>query len=70
MSTKEILYTMIDDLNEQQMLELIKLLNARKKSGKAASSVMGTLSNYADKKLIPQEDRAWERAAKQNYENT
>lgn len=70
MSTKELLYTMIDGLTEKQMLELINFLNGRKRSGKTAASVMGILSDYADKGLIPYEDGAWEKAVKQNYENT
>lgn len=65
MSTKELLYTMIDGLTEQQMLELINFLNSRTKHGKSAASVMGILSDYANASLIPQEDGAWERAAKQ-----
>lgn len=69
MSTKELLYSMIDSLTEQQMLELIDFMTDRKKQGISAASVMGSLANYADINLLPQEDKAWERAAKQNYEN-
>lgn len=70
MSTKEQLYTMIDQLTEQQMLELIDFLGSRKSHGKTAASVMGILSDYADPELIPLEENAWEKAVKQNYENT
>lgn len=69
MSTKELLYTKIDGLTEQQMLELIDFLDSRKKRGKPASEVIGILSEYADESLIPQEEGAWERAVKANYEN-
>ncbi len=69
MSTKELLYTMIDELTEQQCLELIHYLDSRKKRRKTAASVKGILSDYADPNLISQEDGAWERAVKRNYEN-
>lgn len=67
MSTKELLYTKIDGLTEQQMLELIDFLDSRKKRGKSVESVMGILSDYADESLVPQEEGAWERAVKANY---
>lgn len=70
MSTRERLYTIIDSLDEQQMQELIDFLNSRKRHGKTAASVKGILSHYANPDLIPLEENAWERAAKQNYENT
>lgn len=70
MSTKERLYSMINRLTEQQMLELIDYITDKEKQGRSAASVMGSLAEYADINLIPQESKAWERAAKQNYENT
>lgn len=70
MSTKELLYTMIDGLTEQQMLEIIDFLDSQKKRSRSAASVSGILSEYADVNLIQQEDGAWERSIKQNYENT
>ncbi len=70
MSTRERLYNIIDSLDEQQMQELIDFLNSRKRGGKPAASVKGILSRYANPDLIPLEENAWERAAKQNYENT
>ncbi len=69
MSTKERLYTMIDNLTEQQMQEVINYIDSRKKHGKTATSVMGILSDYANPDLIPLEEKAWERAVK-NHENT
>ncbi len=69
MSTKELLYSIIDELTEQQLLELICYLDSRKKRGKTVASVMGALSKYADPSLIQQEEGAWEREAARNYEN-
>lgn len=72
MSTKELLYAMIDRLTEEQMQGLIMLL-----SGKVSSqtyhdevySVMGGLSEYANPDLIPLEKDAWEIEVKAKYEN-
>lgn len=70
MSTKEMLYTMIDELTERQMLELIDFMKSRKKKGKPAAAVMGALAEYADSSLIPLEEKSWEEAVKKNYENS
>ena len=73
MSTKETLYAIINELNEQQMQGLIMLL-----SNKAVSptsyrdevyNVMGGLNQYADPALVPLEKDAWEKEVKAKYEN-
>ena len=70
MSTKELLYTMIDELTEQQMIQLISFINSHKKKGKTAASMKGVLYDYANADFFRQEDGAWERAVKQKYDNT
>ncbi len=70
MSTKELLYTMIEDLDERQMLEIIGFINSRKKKGRSAASVAGILSKYANPDLVPLEEGAWERAAIKKHENS
>ncbi|MCM1168043.1 MAG: hypothetical protein NC401_18830 [Ruminococcus sp.] len=69
MSTKERLYTLIEELDERQMLEIIGFITSRKKKGRSAASVVGILSEYANPDLVPLEKGAWERAAIQKHEN-
>ena len=76
MSTKELLYTIIDGLTEQQMQGLIMLLRGKETEKPSESyrdevySVMGGLSKYANPDLIPLEQDAWEMEVKAKYENT
>ncbi len=73
MSTKELLYTMIDELTEQQMQGLIMLLSGKENSKSyrdEVSSAMGSLAEYANPDLIPLEKGAWEIAVKAKYEET
>ncbi len=73
MSTKELLYTMIDELTEQQMQGLIMLLSGKENSKSyrdEVSSAMGRLAEYANPDLIPLEKDAWEIAVKAKYEET
>ena len=72
MSTKELLYSMIDKLTEQQMQELITLLsenNPQNTYRDEVYGVMGALKEYADPRLIPLENDAWEKEVKARYEN-
>lgn len=75
MSTRELLYTMIDGLTEQQMQGLIMLLSGKENKSDPKSyrdevySVMGGLSEYANPDLIPLEKDAWEMEVKAKYEN-
>lgn len=72
MSTKELLYTMIDELTEQQMQGLIMLLSGKSSPQSYRDdvySVMGSLHEYANPDLIPLEKDAWEMEVKSKYEN-
>lgn len=72
MSTKETLYAIIDELNEQQMQGLIMLLSNKVSPTSYRDevyNVMGGLNQYADPALIPLENDAWEKEVKAKYEN-
>lgn len=72
MSTKELLYTMIDKLTEQQMQDLIMLLSdkvSQKTYHDEVYSIMGGLNEYANLDLVPLEKDAWEIEVKSKYEN-
>ena len=68
MSTKEMAYSMIDTLTEEQLQEVIAFLKGYKKKTASVESVRGILSEYANPDLIAQEESAWERAVVENYE--
>ncbi len=73
MSTKELLYTMIDRLTEQQMQGLIMLLSGKENPKSYRDEVygaMGGLAEYANPDLIPLEKDAWEMEVKAKYEDT
>ncbi len=67
MSTKEIAYSIIDTLTEEQLQELLLFLKGYKKEKTSVESVRGILSEYANVDLISQEESAWERVAAENY---
>ena len=68
MSTKEMAYSMIDTLTEEQLQEVIVFLKGYKKKTASVESVRGILSEYANPDLIAQEESAWERTVVENYE--
>lgn len=76
MSTRELAYSLIDKLSENQLNAAVEFLNAlfempSQKSGKeiSAESVAGIASKYADPDLIPLEKEAWANAAAEKYKN-
>lgn len=68
MSTKEMAYSIIDTLTEEQLQELLIFLNGYNKKQVSVESVRGMLSAYANPDLIPLEESAWERTVAENYE--
>lgn len=74
MSTKELAYSLIDDLTESQLNEVIKILYAfseaavkKEKKGISAESVAGIAAKYANPDLIPLEKEAWANAAAEKF---
>ncbi len=70
MSTREMLYSVIDGLSEEQCQGLLMLLSGYNKKNTEPETVCGALSKYADPKLIPMEEGAWERTVTEKYENS
>lgn len=71
MGTREILYSMIDGLSEQQMQGLIMLLsNGDIQMKKNKKSARGIFSDCANPDLIPLEEGAWERTVAETYEDS
>ena len=76
MSTKELAYSLIDKLNENQLNAAVEFLSsffetASQKNSKKISieSVAGIASEYANPDLIPLEGEAWSNAAAEKYKN-
>lgn len=69
MSTREIVYSLIDELSEKQLQGLVLLLQGYCKKETSIEKVQGILSDYANTSLISEEKNAWEKAVKEKYEN-
>ena len=68
MSTKEMAYSIIDTLTEEQLQELMVFLKGYSKKTTPADSVFGILSGRSNGDLISQEVSVWERTVVENYE--
>lgn len=69
MSNREQVHTMVDEMSEEQLEELVTMIKRISHKRKTAKSLRGALSKYAKPELIPSEEGAWERAVTENYEN-
>lgn len=69
MSTKELLYAIIDKMTEEQMKALIVILNHNEQHTNKVpiDDIAGRLHKYANPGLIPLEKEAWANAAVENY---
>ncbi|MBR1529516.1 MAG: hypothetical protein IJ642_09480 [Oscillospiraceae bacterium] len=72
MSTREIAYSMIDHLDEEQLNALIVILRGMTKEEppkkkKSAASLCGIFHDVANPDLIPLEKTAWEQAAVEKH---
>ena len=68
MSTKELAYSMIDRLNEEQLDALVVILKGlfhepKESNSSDVDSVMGILHEYADPSKVPLEKEVWADAA-------
>lgn len=78
MSTKELAYSILDSLSEEQLKGFIMLFSGsgetRPKAGTSkvlsAESVAGMAAKYANPDLIPLEKEAWANAAAEKYKNS
>lgn len=77
MSTREMVYSLIDRLNDAQLEAIMSILNQfsipqyneanpRPKAG----TLKGALAEYAAPDLISQEKEAWANAAAEKYKNS
>lgn len=76
MSTRELAYSLIDRLSENQLNAAIELLNTffepvsqKQNGGSSPENVMGIAAKYANPDLIPLEKEAWADAAAEKYKN-
>jgi len=72
MSTREIAYSMIDNLDEEQLNALVVILRGMMKDTppkekKSAASLCGIFHDVANPDLIPLEKTAWEQAAVEKH---
>ena len=68
MSTKEMAYSIIDTLTEEQLEELMVFLKGYSKKTTSVDSVFGILSGRSNGDYISQEKSVWEKVAADNYE--
>lgn len=68
MSVKEIAYSIIDDMTEEQLETFFALFGRHQKQEniKKVKSVRGIFAKAANPDLIPLEKNAWEQAAAEN----
>lgn len=72
MSTKELAYSILDSLSEEQLKGFIMLFsesNPADSSKPKAETLKGALSEYANPDLIPLEKEAWANAAEEKHKN-
>ncbi len=72
MSTREMAYSMIDNLDEEQLNALVVILRGMMKEEppkekKSAASLCGIFHDVANPELIPLEKTAWEQAAVEKH---
>lgn len=72
MSTREIAYSMIDNLDEEQLNALVVILRGMMKEKltkekKSAASLCGIFHDVANPELIPLEKTAWEQSAVEKH---
>ena len=68
MSTKEMAYSIIDTLTEEQLEELMVFLKGYSKKTTSVDSVFGILSGRSNGDYISQEKSVWEKVAAEKYE--
>lgn len=70
MSTKELAYSILDSLSEEQLKGFIMLFSGSGETRPKAGTLKGALSEYANPDLIPLEKEAWANAAAEKYKNS
>ncbi len=70
MTAREVLHSIIDNMTEQQVQNLLMQIGSEKDSCVSTDILKGALSEYANPELVSEEHGAWERAVVKSYENT
>lgn len=70
MSTKELAYSILDSLSEEQLKGFIMLFSGNVETKPKAGTLKGVLSECANPDLIPLEKEAWADAAAEKFKNS